>query len=168
MTYPVKYSIQTVSDAIDRLAAYIQPDSQTVFLVLMNGGAWFAHQLFNRFGTLPITIEYAKLSSYKGKTRGQLSFVYAPSAEFHDKHIIVLDDICDSGTTLCAVHRWLALQQPASVRFFTLLARKGRYTLDDGMSLTVGIEDDSDDFFVGCGLDDNGRARNLPYVGVVN
>ncbi len=164
--YPVKYSAQEVSAAIDRLAQTVVINENTVFLVLMNGGAWFAHELIRRFGNTPVREEFAKVSSYSGQQRGNLKITYIPDVDWQDKEVIVLDDICDSGNTLNNIHAWLKDKHPQDIRFITLLARKGRYTLDEGVKLTVGIEDDSDDFFVGCGLDDNNMARNLPYVGV--
>ena len=54
----------------------------------------------------------------------------------------------------------------AKVSFFTLLKRSFA-VVEDGIELYTCIEDDSHDFFVGCGLDDNGLYRMLPYVGVV-
>ena len=168
MSYRIKYSASEVSAAIDRLAAGVTLTPDTVFLVLMNGGVWFAHELIRRFGHEPVCVEYAKVSSYEGKERGRLNAAYLPQDGWKGKGVIVLDDICDSGNTLNSIYAWLQTKEPASIAFMTLLARKGRYRLEADMQLTAGIEDDSDDFFVGCGLDDNGIARNLPYIGVVN
>ncbi|MBR1564708.1 MAG: hypothetical protein IJ650_05110 [Paludibacteraceae bacterium] len=164
--YKIKYSKEEVSAVIDKLAESVVLKENTVFLVLMNGGAWFAHELISRFGNTPVREEYAKVSSYAGQTRGSLKVTYLPEIDWEGKEIIVLDDICDSGNTLNNIHAWLQTKNPADVRFITLLARKGRYTLDEGVKLTAGILDESEDFFVGCGLDDNSMARNLPYVGV--
>ncbi len=166
--YKVKYSKETVAAAIDRLAGKIKVKDNTVFLVLMNGGVWFAHELISRFHELPVRVEYARVSSYKGKEQSVLNISYIPDIDWKGKDIIVLDDICDTGNTMNHVYVWLQEQEPESVRLVTLLSRKGRYRLNEGIELMSAIEDDSDDFFVGCGLDDNGYARNLPYVGIVN
>lgn len=165
--YRVKYSQQQVSAVIDRLASQLEIHENTVFLVLMNGGAWFAHELIARFPDIPVRIEYAKLSSYHDNRRGELLITYMPEVDWKGKEVIVLDDICDSGNTLNCVYTWLMQREPEAVRVITLLSRKGHYQLVDGLNLTSGIEDDSEDYFVGCGLDDNDKARNLPYVGVV-
>lgn len=165
--YRVKYSQELVSETIDRLASMIELTDNTRFLVLMNGGAWFAHKLIERLGVVPVEIEYAKVSSYEGQQRGELDIVYISKTGWEGKDIIVLDDICDSGNTTNAIYSWLQQFSPKSVKFFTLLVRKKRYQIEQGVELVAGIEDESDDFFVGCGLDDNGMARNLPYVGVV-
>ena len=165
--YRIKYTKEEVSAAIDRLAAQITPSADTVFLVLMNGGAWFAHELTRRLGDVPLRIEYARLSSYEGKEQGSLCISYMPQIEWRSKDVIVLDDICDTGKTANAVNSYLAPYNPASMKLITLLSRKGRYHLTEGIEFMSGIEDDSGDFFVGCGLDDNGIARNLPYIGIV-
>lgn len=166
--YRIKYSKEQISETIDRLAAQLTVTNNTVFLVLMNGGAWFAHELISRFGNTPIRLEYAKLSSYNGQQQGEINVVYMPNIDWAGKDVIVLDDICDSGSTLKCVHQLLEPLQPHSVKFVTLLSRKGHYNLPQGTTLIPGIEDESGDFFVGCGLDDNGLARNLPFIGVVN
>lgn len=165
--YKIKYSKELVAQTINRLAADICITENTRLLVLMNGGAWFAHQLIDRLGDTPLQIEYAKVSSYEGKERGELNIKYMPEIDWQGKEVIVLDDICDSGNTMNCIYSWLQQFSPASVRFITLIVRKGRCRLNEGVCLTAGIEDMSDDFFVGCGLDDNGKARNLPYIGIV-
>lgn len=165
--YQIKYSQEAVSGAIDNLATQIKVNDNTKFLILMNGGVWFGQQLIARLGDLPLEIEYGKVSSYEGKKHGELNIKYMPETNWNGKEVIVLDDICDSGNTLNSIYRWLQQFSPASIHFITLLVRKHRCRLDNGINLTAGIEDFSDDFFVGCGLDDNGKARNLPYIGVV-
>ena len=165
--YRVKYSRQTVAATIDRLARQITVHENTVFLVLMNGGAWFAHELISRLGDVLVRTEYAKVSSYAGKTRQELNITYMPEVDWQGKEVIVLDDICDSGNTTNCIYEYLQQHSPASVQFVTLLSRRGKCRLNEGVHLTAGIEDESEDFFVGCGLDDNGYARNLPYVGIV-
>ena len=165
--YRIKYSQQAVATAIDRIAEKIEVKDNTVFLVLMNGGAWFAHELIRRFADRALRIEYARVSSYKGKQQEKIAISYMPDVEWKGKDVVILDDICDSGKTANSMYLWLQDKQPESVRLVTLLSRKGRYKLQSPLRLTSCIEDDSDDFFVGCGLDDNGYARNLPYIGVV-
>lgn len=166
--YRIKYSKEAVAAAIDSLAGKIQVKNNTVFLVMMNGGAWFAHELVSRLGDIPVRVEYARVSSYQGKEQKELNISYMPDVDWKGKEVIILDDICDSGNTVNSVYKWLLPKEPESVRLVTLLARKGKYRLNEGLVLQCGIEDASGDFFVGCGLDDNGIARNLPYVGVVN
>ncbi len=167
MQYPVKYSEAAVQEAIDRVYAQISPLAEnTIFLVLMNGGVWFSHELFRRFGRENLTVYYAKVSSYEGKEQGELDITYLPQIRFAGANVIVLDDICDTGNTINCIYQYVTPHQPASIRFATLLERKGMSNLLPEIELITGIQDDSKDFFVGCGLDDNDKGRTLPYVGV--
>ena len=167
MNYRVKYSEQEVSAAIKRLADGITINEDTLILVLMNGGLWFAHELVERLHDRTVEVQYVKVSSYRGKTRTSLKLEYFPHIDWAQKRIIVVDDICDSGQTLCMMSEELKKYNPISIRFVTLLQRTHRMQLTDDIDLVSGICDESDDFFVGCGLDDNGKARYLPYIGVV-
>ncbi len=165
MKYPVKYDAQEVQQAVEQVYAQLPtltPD--TIFLVLLNGGIWFAQEVFRRYENTPLTVYYIKVSSYCGKEQRELRKDYLPEIDFKGKNVIVLDDICDSGNTINAIHKYVLDQGAASILFATLIARKG-YRLEEDVALIAGILDDSTDFFVGCGLDDNDAARNIPYIG---
>ncbi len=150
--YHIKYSKQEVAAAISRIAAETKVSDNSVLLVVMNGGVWFSHQLMCKLQPVPSEVEYVKLSSYKGFNRGKISQDYLPDTDFAGKDVIVVDDICDSGATLNMIDEWLKSLRPASVQFRTLISRKG-YQLNEGMDFKTGIEDDSQDFFAGCGMD---------------
>ncbi len=167
MSYPVKYDEAAVQAAIDSIYARLTPLAEnTVFIVLMNGGAWFAHQLFERFGRENLTIYYAKVSSYEGKKQGDLDITYLPQIRYAGANVVVLDDICDTGNTINCIYNYIAPHQPSSITFATLIERVGASNLLPAIQLISGIADASKDFFVGCGLDDNDKGRNLPYVGI--
>ncbi len=166
MQYPVKYSESAVQEAIDKVFEQLPVlTDNTIFLVLMNGAVWFAHELIKRYGTTPVKVYYAKVSSYEGKERGELEITYMPKIQFEGADVIVLDDICDSGTTVNTIYDYLLEHKAQSVRFATLVKRANAALLPH-IELTSGIHDASGDFFVGCGLDDNDNARNLPYIGI--
>ncbi|MBQ7192236.1 MAG: hypothetical protein IJS00_05115 [Paludibacteraceae bacterium] len=168
MSYPIKYSSATINDAIQTMAKQLVANQivtdQTVFIVLLNGGVWFASHLFDALGDLPNEVYYAKCHSYDGQTRKELMWDYQPQMNITGRDVVVLDDICDSGQTATAVVR--ALQQSVkSVAVVTLLKRETTHIND--IPLYSCITDHTDDFFVGCGLDDNGRNRMLPFIGIV-
>lgn len=167
MNYSVKYSPAEVSSAVSRLQDELNPllSCNPVVVVVMNGGVFLSSRLL--FGLFqPIDIRYVKVTSYSGKQQGALSVADDALGDVSGRSVIVIDDICDSGTTVNALHRLLLSRGAASVEYFTLLKRSHTRT-GEGVSLHYGICDDSSDFFVGCGLDDNGVGRNLPYVGVL-
>ncbi len=167
MNYPVKYSSGQVAEAVSRLKDELKPllSENPVVVVVMNGGVFLSSQLLFDL-PLPVDLRYVKVTSYSGKRQGDVSVADDALGEVGGRPVVVIDDICDSGTTVNRVHRLLLDRGAASVEYFTLLKRSHART-DDGVSLHYGIFDDSSDFFVGCGLDDNGVGRNLPFIGVL-
>lgn len=140
-------------------------NDSTVFLVMLNGGVWFASHVFDEIPDMMNEVYYIKGHSYHGQSHGELVWDYLPKMDISNRQVLVLDDICDTGNTTSAIYE--ALRPMArEVLFFTLL-RRSTCHIREGLTLYSCIEDDSEDFFVGCGLDDYDRARMLPFVGVV-
>ena len=167
MNYPVKYSPAEVSEAISRLQDELKPllAENPVIVVVMNGGVFLSSRLLFSL-SVPVDLRYVKVTSYLGKQQGAVSVADDSLGDVSGRPVVVMDDICDSGTTVNRIHHLLLERGAASVQYFTLLKRAQAQT-DEGVSLHYGIYDDSSDFFVGCGLDDNGVGRNLPFVGVL-
>ena len=172
MNYLIKYSADTVQHAIDQKVSTLLREGvltrDTVFIVMMNGGAWFAHQVFNRLEDATNEVYYVKAHSYHGTERGAIEWDYLPSMHLQGRQVIILDDICDSGKTADAIFDYLRglAEKPKSVSLMTLLSRATTRLTSD-LPLYSCITDPTADFFVGCGLDDNGKGRLLPYIGVV-
>ena len=171
MGYKVKYTTAQVNEAMDKTVSRLRNEgvltSDTVYIVLMNGGTWFASHVFDRLGEPMNEVHYVKLHSYEGMSSGDIHWDYLPDMNLTDRDVVVLDDICDTGKTNKALYQHLQTRHPRSVRFLTLLKR-ATTCLPSEIRLYSCITDDSADFFVGCGLDDNGLGRLLPYVGVVD
>lgn len=171
MGYKVKYTAAQVSEAMDKAVTRLQTEGvltqDAVFIVLMNGGTWFASHVFDRLGEPQNEVYYVKLHSYEGTCSGSIHWDYLPEMHLAGRDVVVLDDICDTGKTDTAFYQYLQTCNPRSVCFFTLLKRTTT-RLPEEIVLHACIADDSADFFVGCGLDDNGRGRLLPYIGVVS
>ena len=108
------------------------------------------------------------LSSYSGtNSTGELIVRRAVSVDIKDRHVLILEDIYDTGTSLDFTYRHLMSKGPASLKICTLLdkpeRRKPGITLKpDYVGFTIPNE-----FVVGYGLDYNEHFRNLPYVGVL-
>jgi len=171
MGYTVKYPAARISEAMDKTVSRLQEQGvlsrDTVFIVLMNGGSWFASHVFDRLAEPDNTVYFVKIHSYDGTASGTIHWDYLPEMDINARDVVVLDDICDTGKTDIALYQFLLRLQPHSVSFFTLLKRTTT-SLPEEIKLYTCLVDDSSDFFVGCGLDDNGKGRLLPYVGVVN
>lgn len=170
MDYRVKYTASQVAAAISKAVSSLQAEGilaqDTVYIVLMNGGTWFASHVFDRLEEPHNEVYYVKLHSYEGTNSGTIHWDYLPEMDLEGRNVVVLDDICDTGKTDTAFYQYLQTRRPSSVTFFTLLKRTTT-RLPDNIPLYACIEDNSADFFVGCGLDDNAHGRLLPYIGIV-
>jgi hypoxanthine phosphoribosyltransferase len=151
--------------ALELMEAYAGKEVHA--LAILHGSVIFAADLLRRL-PLPVHLHTLNVSSYHGEktSSGTVSFHHAlPSME--GKHVLLLDDILDTGRTLQAIQQRLAEGgRPQSVRVCVLLQkRKPRppeLTADH-----VGFEID-DEFVIGYGLDYQGRYRNLPYIATLD
>ena len=115
---------------------------------------------------LPVTLDFVGLSSYVGtQTSGSIELTADLARPIEGKHVIVVEDIVDTGLTMQWLLRRLEERRPASVAVCALLVKPAR------ARVVVPVRyrgfDIADEFVVGYGLDHDGRLRNLPFVGVV-
>lgn len=168
MKYPVKYSKKQVETAIRKMALKLKNEQivndDTIYLVMLNGGVWFAMKLFEQLGNINNEVYFIKGHSYDGTSRQTFVWDYLPKMDIEGRDIVVIDDICDSGETLRQVYMQFK-DQAHSVKMVTLMLRTPR-ALDSSYPLYACIEDASSKFFVGCGLDCDHHGRLLNYVGV--
>lgn len=115
----------------------------------------------------PVNIEFLGVSSYGDDTQssGAVRITHDLQKPIADRHVILVEDIVDTGLTLAYLKRVLSARHPASLRICTLLEKPlaGSAVKPDYIGFEVG-----DEFVVGYGLDWAQRFRNLPYVGVVD
>lgn len=115
---------------------------------------------------LPLAIEFIGISSYEGtRSTGVVQITSDLSRSIEGEHVLLVEDIVDTGLTMRYLLDNLATRRPASLKVCTLLEKPARAKVRipiDYRGFAIG-----DDFVVGYGLDWNGRYRNLPYIGVV-
>ena len=115
---------------------------------------------------IPCQFDFLAVSSYQGTTSsGQLSYQKDISFELKGRHVVILEDILDTGITLKSVVEHLAAMEPASLKICTLMDKPERRQADvqaDYVGFTIPNQ-----FVVGYGLDYNEQYRNLPFVGVL-
>ncbi len=117
---------------------------------------------------IPCQMEFMWISSYEGTdSTGNIVVRQDVAADIQDRHVLILEDIFDTGNSLSFVHQHLMEKKPASLKICTLLdkpsRRKPGITLQaDYVGFTI-----PNSFVVGYGLDYNEYYRNLPYVGVL-
>lgn len=165
----VLFDEQTILRRLDEIAAQISADYRerdlTVIAVL-NGSLIFMADLLRRI-PLPLKLDCLSVASYHGgtSTTGAVIFKQIALPDVAGRHILILDDILDSGVTLAAIGERLRATQPLSVKVCVLL-RKQKIRLRPVEADYVGFEI-SDEFVVGYGLDYMERYRNLPCIGVL-
>ena len=117
---------------------------------------------------VPCQMDFMWLSSYSGtNSTGELIVRRDVSVDIKDRHVLILEDIYDTGTSLDFTYRHLMSKGPASLKICTLLdkpeRRKPGITLKpDYVGFTIPNE-----FVVGYGLDYNDYYRNLPFIGIL-
>lgn len=160
-----------IAERLDCMAAEITAfyqDKPLTVLAILNGSLVFAADLLRRI-PLPLRFESLGVASYHGgvESSGTVSFRQSSLPEVSGQHVLLLDDILDTGRTLHAVRqRILAEAAPLSVRVAVLLQkRKARV---EALHADYAGFDIDDEFVVGYGLDYQGHYRNLPVVGVLD
>ncbi len=154
--------IQAIGEQISRDYA----GKQVHLICVLKGGSFFMCELAKRI-TVPVSLDFMSVSSYGSDTKssGVVKIVKDLDESLKDKHVIVVEDIVDSGRTLSYLLEMLQDRGPASLRLCTLLDKPDRRVKEVFVDYT-GFEI-PDQFVVGYGLDYNQRYRNLPYIGVV-
>ena len=164
------FDAATIASRLDALAAEITAfycDKPHTVLAILNGSLVFAADLLRRI-PLALRLECLGVASYHGgmESRGAVTFLQNSLPDFAGRHVLILDDILDTGCTLHAIRqRLLADAAPLSVRVAVLL-RKSKLRAQPLDADYVGF-DIEDDFVVGYGLDHQGHYRNLPDVRVL-
>lgn len=165
----VLISEEDVNARIKELGEKISKDyaGKTVHLVcVLKGSVFFMSELAKRI-TVPVTIDFMSVSSYGNSTTssGVVRIMKDLDETLENKHVIVVEDIVDTGNTLSYLLKSLSERNPASLALVTLLDKPDRRVAPVHVNYT-GFEI-PDEFVVGYGLDYAQKYRNLPYIGVV-
>jgi hypoxanthine phosphoribosyltransferase len=151
-------AIQKIADQIN--LDYL--DKNPLFIAILNGSFIFASDLFKKIN-VPAEISFIKLASYQGtKSTGNVITAIGLETDLFDRHVVVVEDIIDTGKTLSAFLPQLQHQQPKSLKVCTLLHKKEatKYSINiDYLGFEI-----PDLFVVGYGLDYNGYGRNLDQI----
>lgn len=155
-------AVDKVSDQLSRDYA----DKNPLFLMVLNGAFMFASDLLKRV-TIPATMASIKLSSYDGMlTTGKVREVIGLTEDIHGRHVVIIEDIVDTGTTMHGLIPDLKARGAASVEICTFLHKPEALIFEDARPKYIGFEINNL-FVIGYGLDYDGYARNLPEVYVI-
>ena len=164
-------SAEDISARVGEIAAQISADyadSGEIVLIGVLKGAFILLADLSRRLTIPRHIEFIAVSSYEhGSVRsGAVRLVLDVRASIEGKHVIIVEDIVDTGHTLHYLTDMLRSRNPASLRTCSLLHKEHRTEVDvdiDYLGFKIG-----DEWVVGYGLDYADQDRTLPYIGIVH
>jgi len=168
---PELISRDRIEQRVTELAAAIARDHADaeggVLLVGVLKGAFIFLADLARALTVPNAVDFLALSSYgtNGATRGAVRIVLDLRASIRGRHVLVVEDIVDTGHTLAYIQRMLTVRQPASLRTCALVTKPARREVDVQIDY-LGFEI-PDVWVVGYGLDHSDRWRTLPYIGAL-
>ena len=166
----VLVSEQEIQSRVAELAAQISKDYEgknPLFVGVLNGVVVFYSDIIRRI-TVPCQMDFMWLSSYGGtESTGKVQVKRDVSQDISGRHIVILEDIFDTGNSLDFTYRHLMSKNPASVRVCTLLDKPERRNpavtvQPDYVGFTIPNE-----FVVGYGLDFDYKYRQYPFVGVL-
>ena len=156
---------EQITKKIRDIAARMDADyegKKPLFVAILNGSFMFASDLFKSL-TIEAEICFIKLASYKGtKSSGQVITAIGLDTDMHGRHVVILEDIVDTGKTLSEFLPQLEHQQPASLKIAALLHKPEAtvYPITvDYLGFSVPNK-----FLLGYGLDYDGLGRNIPSI----
>lgn len=157
---------QAIQQAVDRLAQQLAADyagRPLTVLGVLTGSIIFLSDVIRRID-LPLRVGLIQASSYRGKatTPGELSVNASLVPDVAGRHVVLLDDIFDTGRTLARLMDTIGAMGPASLKSAVLLWKEGRQEVEitpDYHGFRI-----PDVFVVGYGLDYNDEYRHLPYL----
>ncbi len=134
---------------------------------VLKGACFFLSDLA-RWINLPVELDFMAVSSYGSSTHtsGVVRIVKDLDLDLTDRHVLIVEDIVDSGLTLSYLRRNLAARHPASLEVVALLVKEGLQSVD--LDLAYEGFRIPPEFVIGYGLDVAERFRNLPFIATYN
>lgn len=165
----VLLSEEQIQKKVSELAACLSEeyaDKDPIFVGVLKGVVIFFSDIVKRI-TIPCQIDFMWISSYQGTTSHHMEVKRDVSADIKGRHVVILEDIFDTGNSLEFTYHHLLTKEPASLKICTLLDKPERRNpavalKPDYVGFTIPNE-----FVVGYGLDYQEHFRNLPFVGIL-
>lgn len=166
--YTALYDAAKIAARIKELGAQISRDCKGEPLVcvgVLKGAFIFLADLVRAIES-PLTVEFIGVASYAGtKSTGHVRLTYDLTADIKDKHVLLVEDIIDSGHTIDYLLETLKVREPKSLKVAAFLSKPEAHNMHNKLDY-VGFEI-SKEFVIGYGLDLDQYYRNLPYLGQV-
>ena len=163
--FEISITATDIAATVQKMAEEISRDYEgknPLFLAILNGSFVFAADLIRKI-TIPCQISFVKLSSYSGTaTTANVIELIGLNEDIRGRHVIIVEDIVDTGITLDGLLDSLGKAGPASVKLACFTFKKEAFRKSfriDYLGMTI-----PNDFIVGYGLDYDGYGRNLPDI----
>lgn len=142
---------------------YKRTDEPIIAIGVLSGSLFFMVDLLRQL-SIRVKLDFVRMSTYPGKSivAQKPKITSRPEMPLHDAHILIIDDILDTGKTLGVLKEELYWNYPKSIRTAVLLRKPGK-TKKDIAADFIGF-DIPDKFVVGMGMDYDGKYRGLPYI----
>lgn len=164
----VLISNEEIQKKVAAMGAQISKDyagKTPVFVGVLKGCFIFMADLM-RYVDIDCTMDFMAVSSYKGTTTtGAVKINKDLSEDICGRHVIIVEDILDSGVTLSYLKKYLEVRNPASIEIATLMDKPSRRKAS--VYSKYSCFEVPDEFVVGYGLDYDEKYRNLPYIGIL-
>lgn len=156
---------EQIQTRVHELAKTLQADlsgERPLLLAILKGSVIFLADLVRAMKTDP-DVDFLSISSYPGGdiSTGVVRIIKDSEMPMYERHVVLIEDIVDTGLTLAFLLNTLKMRQPASLRVCTFINKPERRIAEPKIDY-VGFE--TKDYVVGYGLDFRGRYRNLPHV----
>lgn len=164
-TFCTSISEEEIKKRVKALAQQISHDMEgknPLLLCVLNGSFIFAADLMREI-TIPCEISFVKLASYQGTTStGKVRKVMGINEDLTGRHVIIVEDIVDTGHTMKQMLESLGTRHLASIHICTLFVKPGK--LEENLDIEYAAFSIPNDFIVGYGLDYDQQGRNLPEI----
>jgi hypoxanthine phosphoribosyltransferase len=142
-------------------------DKNPLFVCPLKGSFMFFSDIVREIN-IPCEIDFMTVSSYNSNTvsSGEIKIIKDLTENINGRHVLIIEDIIDTGLTLYNLKKMLMQRNPASLKICTLLDKPSRRVVEiesDYCGFTI-----PDKFVVGYGMDLNEQYRNLPFIGIYN
>ena len=165
----VFFSEEQLDEITTRIGKQISEDyegKKLMLICVLKGSIMFMSDLMKKI-TIPCSIDFLAAESYGSSTKssGEVKITKDISDDMRGKHVIIVEDILDSGRTLKKLINFLSIKEPESISVCTLLDKPSRRVVDVDAKYVGSLVEDQ--FVVGYGLDYNQKYRNLPFIGIL-
>ncbi|MFW6308581.1 MAG: hypoxanthine phosphoribosyltransferase [bacterium] len=158
---------EEISNLGKKISALYEPDEKVIMVGILRGAVIFMADLAREL-SIPVTFDFMDVSSYgqEAYTSGNVRIIKDLEENIEGKHVLIVEDIIDTGLTMKHVVNLLKTRDPKSIRIVTLLDKPERRKQKEVTVDFNGFEV-PDEFVVGYGLDYAEKYRNLPFIGAL-